>query len=185
MKRRTIHLLFAAASIALAAAAAWQATRLARAERVNQAIARAADPAAAGAGAGTADFPEARFAHARALAAAGHYEPALAAHKALLQGEHGPLRRAVLYNLGNLHLREALKNGPERALDALPLVELAKQGFRDALRADPADWDARYNLERALWLAPEVDEQALDENAPPVARERTITTAPAIRSDLP
>lgn len=180
MKRRTMHLLFAAATIALAVPAGWQALRLAQAGRVNQAIARAADPAAS-----PADVPEARFAHALALSAAGRYGPALAAHKALLQGEHGPLRRAVLYNLGNLHLREALKNGPERALDALPLVELAKQGYRDALRADPADWDARYNLERALWLAPEVDAQAGDEGAPPVARERTITTAPAIRSDLP
>jgi mxaK protein len=181
MKRRTVHLLFAAASVALALPAAWQALRLAQAGRVNQEIARAADPAAAS----PADFPEARFAHAQALSAAGRYGPALAAHKALLQGEHGPLRRAVLYNLGNLHLREALKNGPERALEALPLVELAKQGYRDALRADPADWDARYNLERALWLAPEIDAQVGDEDAPPVERERAITTAPAIRSDLP
>jgi mxaK protein len=181
MKRRNVHLLFAAASIALAVPVGWQAMRLAQAERVNQAIARAADPAAAS----PADFPEARFAHALALSTAGRYAPALAAHKALLQGAHGPLRRAALYNLGNLHLREALKNGPERALDALPLVELAKQSFRDALRDDPTDWDARYNLERALWLAPEVDVQAGEDTPPPVERERTITTAPAIRSDLP
>ena len=181
MKRRSVHLLFAAGAVTLAVPVAWQAMRLAQAGRVNQAIARAADPAAAS----PADLPEARFAHALALSAAGHYGPALAAHKALLQGEQGPLRRAVLYNLGNLHLREALKNGPERALDALPLVELAKQSFRDALRADPADWDARYNLERALWLAPEVDPQVDEDNVPPMARERTITTAPAIRSDLP
>ena len=180
MKRRTVHLLFAAATLALALAAAWQALRLAQAGRVNQAIARAAEPAAAG-----ADVPQVRFARAQALSAAGRYTEALAAHKALLQGEHGPLRRAVLYNLGNLHLREALKNGPERAVEALPLVELAKQSYRDALRADPADWDARYNLERALWLAPEVEAQVGEEDAPPVERERAITTAPAIRSDLP
>jgi hypothetical protein len=30
------------------------------------------------------------------------------------------------------------------------LVELAKQRYRDLLRAEPQDWDARYNLERAL-----------------------------------
>jgi mxaK protein len=181
MRRRTVHLLFAGAVLALAVPVAWHAIRLAQAGRVNQAIARAADPA----GASPAEFPEARFAHALALSRAGRYDPALAAYKALLQGEQGPLRRAVLYNLGNLHLREALKNGPERALDTLPLVELAKQSFRDALRADPTGWDARYNLERALWLAPEVDAQAGDEDAPPVERERTITTAPVIRSDLP
>jgi len=180
MKRRFIHLAFAAASIALAASVAFQAVRLVQARRVNQAIAQAADAAAV-----PGDFAEARFAHALALSAAGRYEAALAADKALLQGEGSPLRPAVLYNLGNLHLREALKNGTLHAGDALPLVELAKQSFRDALRADPADWDARYNLERALGLAPEVDELASDDNAPPVDRERTVTTAPAIRSDLP
>jgi len=179
MKRRTVHLLFAAAAIALAVPAAWQALRLAQAVRINAAIAQAS------AAANASDFAEARFAHALALARAGHYEAALAAHKALLQGERGALRHAVLYNLGNLHLHEALKNGTARANDALPLVELAKQSFRDALRDDPADWDARYNLERALALAPEVDEQVDEDNAPPVQRERVQTTAPAMRSDLP
>jgi len=179
VKRRSIHLLFAAVALALALPAAWQALRLAQAVRINQAIAHA-DAAAA-----RSDFAEARFAHALALSTAGRYEAALAAHKALLQGGQGPLRPAVLYNLGNLHLREALKNGMERASDALPLVELAKQSFRDALRDDPADWDARYNLERALALAPEVDERTGDEEAPPVERERALTTAPLMRSDLP
>jgi len=179
MKRRTLHVLFAGASLVLALPAGWQALRLAQAARINEAIAQAGAAAAHG------DFAEARFAHALALSTAGRYEAALAAHKALLQGERGPLRRAVLYNLGNLHLHEALKNGTERAGDALPLVELAKQSFRDALRADPADWDARYNLERALALAPEVEEQADDGEPPPVERERAITTAPLSRMELP
>jgi mxaK protein len=160
--------------------AALQALRLEQALRVNRAIARAADPAAS-----TGDFAEARFAHALALAHAGRYEAALAAHKALVQAEHGPLREAALYNLGNLHLRQALRTGPLPPPESLPLVELAKQALRDALRADPGDWDARYNLERALSLAPEIDDQASEESEPPVQRERTITTAPAIRSDLP
>jgi mxaK protein len=180
MKRRTVHLLFAAASIALAVPAAWQALRLVQAGRINEAIAQAGAVAAV-----ESDFPEARFAHALALSSAGRYEAALAAHKALLQDDTGPLRHAVLYNLGNLHLRQALKNGPDKANDALPLVELAKQSFRDALRDEPADWDARYNLERALGLAPEVDEQAGDEEPPPVERERAVTTAPLTRTDLP
>jgi hypothetical protein len=49
----------------------------------------------------------------------------VAAHKALVQGEQGPLRAAALYNLGNLHLRQAL--GGQRGED---LVVLAGQAIR-------------------------------------------------------
>ncbi|NML45569.1 MxaK protein [Ramlibacter sp. G-1-2-2] len=178
MKRRTVHLAFALASLALAVPVVLQALRLQQAVTVNRAIAQAADPATQ-----AGDFAEARFAHAQALARTGGYEAALAAHKALVQRESGPLRAAALYNLGNLHLRQALRIG---AGEALPLVELAKQGYRDALRADPGDWDARYNLERALALSPEIDTQVDEDQEPPVVeRERTITTAPAMRTDLP
>jgi mxaK protein len=180
MRRRHVHAIFATASALLAATAGVAALRLAQAERVDRALARATAPAAA-----DRELPEARFAQALALGVAGHYEAALRAHKAIVQSERGPLREAALYNLGNLHLREALKRGAEAPDAAAPLVELAKQSYRDALRADPADWDARYNLERALQLAPEVDEQAADDGAPEPDKEITITTAPAGRSDLP
>lgn len=179
-RRAVVHLVFAAAALAFAVPAAWQAWRLAQAERVNRAIAQAADPAAA-----ADDFAEARFAHALALARAGRYDAALAAYRKFVQRERGPLAPAASYNLGNLHLNEALKNGPARVAESLPLVELAKQAYRDALRADPADWDARYNLERALGLAPEVDVQAAEANEPDALRERAITTAPLSRIDLP
>ena len=180
MRRRTVHALFGAACLALATVAATQGLRLARAERVERAIAQAAEPAAP-----DRDLPEARLARAIALGAAGRYETALAAHKALIKGEHGLLRETSLYDLGNLHLREALKSGPGAADAALPLIELAKQSYRDALRMTPADWDARYNLERALQLAPEIDEDAPDDSEPVPNKERTVTTAPVGRSDLP
>jgi len=180
VRRRRVHAIFAATSALLAASVVVCGLRLAQAERVDQAIARATAPDPA-----DADVPEARFAQALALGAAGHYEPALRAHKALLQAEHGSLREASLYNLGNLHLREAFKSGATSPDTALPLAELAKQSYRDALRDDPSDWDARYNLERALQLAPEVDEAAADDSEPEPDKELTITTAPAGRSDLP
>jgi mxaK protein len=180
MRRRTAHALFAAASLALAALVALQWRQLAQAERINRAIAQAG-PAAPG----DRDLPEARYADALALARAGRYEAALAAQKAFVQSEHGPLRRAMQYDLGNLHLREALRRGAGEPDAALPLVELAKQSYRDALRADPGDWDARYNLERALALAPEADDENATAAEPPANKERTVTTARVGRKDLP
>ena len=180
MRRRTGHAIFAAASVALAVLVAVQWLRLAQAERVNRAIALAAQPAAV-----DRALPEARYAHAIALARAGRYEEALAAQKAFVQAEHGGLRRAMQYDLGNLHLREALRRGASDPDAALPLVELAKQSYRDVLRADPDDWDARYNLERALALAPEADDEDAQVAEPPANKERTVTTARVGRSDLP
>ena len=179
-RRRLVHILFAAALVALAVPASLQAVRLSQALRVNNAIAQAADP-----GANAGAFAQARLAHAVALARAGRAEPAQDAYKALARAERGTLRAAAFYNLGNLHLRAALANGAGRTVESLPLLELAKQAYRDALRADPGHWDARYNLEQALWLAPELDDQSAADNEPPVQRERTVTTAPSIRSDLP
>jgi mxaK protein len=89
------------------------------------------------------------------------------------------------YDLGNLHLREALKTRDADAASVLPLVELAKQSYRDVLRADPGDWDARYNLERALALAPEADDEGAEAAEPTANKERTVTTAHVGRSDLP
>jgi len=180
MRRRTVHALFAMASVALAALVAVQWQRLAQAERIARAIALAEPPAAA-----DRDLPEARYAQALALAHAGRYEEALAAQKAFLQSERGALRRAMQYDLGNLHLREALRRGAGDRDAALPLVELAKQSYRDVLRADPDDWDARYNLERALALAPEADDEDAPVAEPPANKERTVTTARVGRKDLP
>lgn len=180
MRRRTGHAIFAAASLALAALLAAQWLKLAQAERVNRAIALAAQP-----GAADRDLPQARYAQALALARAGRYEEALAAQKAFVQTEHGALRHAMQYDLGNLHLREAMRKGTADLDAALPLVELAKQSYRDVLRADPDDWDARYNLERALALAPEADDEGAQTAEPPANKERTVTTAHVGRKDLP
>ena len=179
MTRRRVHLLFGTIAVALGLAASGQAYRLDRANDVNEAIATATDPAALG-----SKLPEARFARAAMLAKANNFDDAARAWKALIQEDQPNLKRAALYNLGNLHMREAAKFSGSSM--ALPLLELAKQNYRDLLREAPDDWDARYNLERALWLSPELDQQA-DEgsgNVPEFTR-RVAPQSQGFRIELP
>ena len=174
MKRRTIHAAFAVATVGFGLVAAYQGLRLHRAQRINDAIASVAST--------DANAAEARFARALALAESGDAGAALEIYKALIRSGRADLERAALYNVGNLHLREAIKSGPDEAARSLPLIELAKQSYRDLLRIDPSDWDARYNLERALQLAPEIEEAAANE--PPEPPQRAFSTAPG-RTELP
>jgi mxaK protein len=159
-----------------AAIAIWYGVQLTQANRINAAIASA--------NAALSTIPQAQLAHAIALAKAGKFTTALKAYKALLDAPD-EVRLPALYNLGNLNMREALKNGQGEAQRALPLIELAKQSYRDDLRSNPADWDARYNLERALWLSPEYDDPILERNQAPVHSEHAMSTLQGAKIDLP
>lgn len=181
MKRRRVHLAFATTAVACALLAASQFVRLERAEDTNRAMAGAARADAAQANVGL--LPEARFAQALALARAGDHDGAAKGYQAIIQGDRADLRPAARYNLGNLRLREAIRNGPGNAAQSLPLIELAKQSYRNALREAPNDWDARYNLERALWLAPEYVAEFAQEKSP--ERERALTTMQRDKIELP
>ncbi|HEV7716490.1 MAG TPA: hypothetical protein VGO53_12910, partial [Steroidobacteraceae bacterium] len=172
---RTIHATFAAVAASCAALAAYQGVRLEQARRVNASIVSAA----------TSSVPEAQFAHALALARMSQPEAALKAYKALAQGQREDLREAALYNIGNLHMREAARIGAEDESQSLPLIELAKQSYRDALRNDPGDWDARYNLERALRLAPEVDDPPAEDDSQEAPEEHVSSTLQGAKMDLP
>jgi mxaK protein len=129
-------------------------------------------------------LPEARLAQAVALSKVD-YDGALAAYKSIIQSDREDLRRIGLYDLGNLHLRQAIQDGLADEAQSLPLIELAKQSYRELLRRDPNDWDARYNLERALRLAPEDDPDADEDSGPPDPKEHERSTIADPRMDLP
>jgi mxaK protein len=181
VKRLTLHIAFGAATLLSAALAVHSALALRQARQVNAAIAAGGAP--------EDDLPEARFAHALSLShreGDDSGEAATRAWKAVIAGERADLRQAARYNLGNLHMRAALAQGDGGIADALPLIELAKQRYRDALRERPDDWDARYNLERALWLAPEVESVAqVEDDTAQAPRERVVTTLQGVRLELP
>ena len=170
MKRAHGHTAFAIVAVALAALTAGECLSLQHAQSINA----AADPL----------LPEARLARAVALAKVD-YDGALAAYKSIVQSNRDDLRLIALYDLGNLHLHQAIQYGLADEAQSLPLTELAKQSYRDLLRRDPTDWDARYNLERALRLAPEDDDVADADTGPPDPREHERSTIADPRMDLP
>ncbi len=132
--------------------------------------------------------PELRFAQAHALAqaraASGARDSALNRYRGLQND--GRLGAAARFNSANLLVRQALEvRESAQPGQAIALLELAKETYRDLLRDDPADWDARYNLERAQRLLPDPDD---DEAAPPGAernRERAVTTMRGYSPGLP
>jgi len=141
-------------------------------------------PAWTAAGANDHLPPEARLARAVSLARVD-YDAALAAYKAIIQSNRDDLHLIALYDLGNLHLHQAIKAGFADEAQSLPLTELAKQSYRDVLRRNPTDWDARYNLERSLRLAPEDDDATDEDTGPPDPREHERSTIADPRMDLP
>jgi len=160
--------------------AAWQGARLVVALRWNRLIESGhvrGDVARAP--------PEVRFAAAYASAQSGAVQEALDAYRALLVDAAPRLRHDAMFNAGNLYLQRAMA---ARAMTdqaaSLTLAELAKASYRDLIREDSSDWDARYNLEKTLRLAPDAegDDEAL---YTPPTHLRAAPTAPGTSLGLP
>ncbi len=118
------------------------------------------------------------FAQAYAEQQAGHYQQARILYSRLEHSADAPLRLAVLFNLGNTYLEQASLIDMEKDADlALPLIELAKGSYRELLRIDSQQWDAKYNLEHALQLSPDVGEQRVMEYAGRRGTVRTVISA--------
>ncbi|MEP7298478.1 MAG: hypothetical protein ABI702_20020 [Burkholderiales bacterium] len=132
--------------------------------------------------------PELRFAQAHALAhaqaASGARDAALNRYRALQSDPR--LGVAARFNSANLLVRQALEvRASAQPGQAVALLELAKEYYRDVLRDEPAHWDARYNLERAQRLLPDPDdEEPVAADAAP-NRERAATTMRGYSPGLP
>jgi mxaK protein len=182
MKRLSLHLAFGTVALGLAGTALALGLQLRSAGRANAQLAEAeafaaevAKAAAAAAESGQTakldlprlESPEAALAFAQALGRGGDPERALKALETLSQSPRDDIRLLARYALGNLHLREARRIGDEQVAKGRTLVELAKQAYRKVLDEDPQHWEARYNLERALWLEPEADDGNVEVTPPP------------------
>jgi len=132
--------------------------------------------------------PELRFAQAHALAqsqaASAARESALNRYRALQADAR--LGQAARFNSANLLVRQAVEvRASSQPGQAIALLELAKEYYRDVLREDPAQWDARYNLERAQRLLPDPDEEDTGPVEQERNRERAVTTMRGYSPGLP
>jgi mxaK protein len=128
--------------------------------------------------------PQLQFAQAHGLAASGALDAALNRYQALQTD--ASLRQAARYNAANLLLRQAQRvRESQQPGQAIPLIELAKELYRDVLRENPGHWDARYNLERAQRLLPDPEEADEVPSAEPGNAERAVTTMRGFSPGLP
>jgi mxaK protein len=134
--------------------------------------------------AGPAD-PRLTFARAYALQQEGEFDAALEAYAAIDVRDRPAMQADIRYNLANLYLRRALQHREDGADDlALPLVELAKENYREVLREDSRHWFAKYNLELALRIAPDTELEAAEEERNPEHNPRSAAGI-QVRKPLP
>ena len=98
------------------------------------------------------------FAKAFGLQQSGDPLEAIRLYGAILQNGDAHFRARVRYNLGTLYLRDAAKLWKDQGLlDYVrinTLLSAAKDNLRESLSLEPAQWDARYNLEYAFRITP-------------------------------
>lgn len=126
---------------------------------------------------------KAQFSQAYRDVEQGKPESALDRLTMVLASDDSELEAAAYFNRGNIHLRKALAMA---ATDSarISLVGLAKQDYRNALLLNSSLWDARFNLELALLMAPEEPQssQAFDKSK---GRRGVIVKTVGFRVDLP
>ncbi|MEZ0203330.1 hypothetical protein [Ideonella sp.] len=132
--------------------------------------------------------PELRFAQAYAQsqsqAASGARDAALNRYRALQPDPR--VGAAARYNSANLLVRQAIEvRASTQPGQAIALLELAKEYYREVLRDDPAQWDARYNLERTQRLLPDPDDDEPGPLGQERNRERAVTTMRGHSPGLP
>jgi mxaK protein len=176
VKRRVAHATFACLVLLSASATLYEAWQLVQVRHVNRAIATMAANVRNGLDkALPSDPPEVILARGITLAASNNTDAAAKTYSELIvKNRLDASGRAALFNLGNLYLRQGARRAADGSTASLPMVELAKQRYRDLLKLEPDDWDARFNLERALRIAPEMPTVYDDSDNEPVDRRKMM-----------
>ncbi|MDP3610063.1 MAG: hypothetical protein Q8R74_13400 [Methylophilus sp.] len=87
-------------------------------------------------------------------------QKALDLYSQVLISTQPDLKKRAYYNSANIRLKQALRLLDTQGYGAwdqvTPLLALAKDGYRNALSLDPHWLEAKYNMELALRLAPDI-----------------------------
>ncbi|MET0917568.1 MAG: hypothetical protein ABWY07_03980 [Burkholderiales bacterium] len=180
-RKRRRELWLAAAALVLVAFGAYDLHQLAQLKEWNRAMEDGSVVALKG------QLPAPLvFAQGYHLRDSTDYQSVLGLYKRAELAGDPALRSAAAYNSGNVYFREGLAmRNADNDQQAVPLLELAKGSYRQVLKVNPGNWDARYNLERVLRQRPEpedLDEGALDA---PQQAERAVTTMRGFSLGLP
>jgi len=193
MRRATLHWFFAILASVFLLLTLWQAYQLNKNHNlltaINNVPARITADGTSASGDATSitksekSHPEVMLSEASALSDGGQFEQAETMLVKLIdQHQSEPVGQAARYNLANHYLREGLRRDQPGA-KTRPLIELAKQRYRDLLLIEPQNWNARYNLELALRAAPE-PAAGVEDKRPPV-KSVDVVVPDFILKDLP
>jgi mxaK protein len=130
--------------------------------------------------------PEVRLARAMYYQRQHRYDEALATLSLIMDKGDSNLQTTVRYNLGNMYLQQAVEQLEAKNINAAqPLVALAKQAYRQALALNSHFWDAKYNLEMAMRLLPEMDKIDMKDDESNALPPQLWTTIPGFPRGLP
>ncbi len=179
--KRTVHKWLRFIAVALVALILFDAYRWWQADRLNRSIADGTIVSQSG----FLPVP-ALFAQAYLFTQKGDRDRAVALYKQVEASPLSELARGAKYNRANGYLLKAMEmSATDNPNSGIPLAELAKDTYRSLLRSNPGDWDAKYNLERALRLVPDPDDSDDTELPPPQQSERAPTTMRGFTLGLP
>ncbi|MBL1322064.1 MAG: MxaK protein [Methylophaga sp.] len=127
--------------------------------------------------------PKALFSQAYFDVEKGQIQQALELLTKVVTEDDLTLKSAAYYNRGNIHLRQAQSMADDDR-QRLPSVELAKQDYRMALLLTPQQQNARFNLELALRMVPELPEENAEFDKKIISQQKAVETI-GFRVDLP
>ncbi len=131
--------------------------------------------------------PELQLARATYLKNKQRFTEAQAILSQIINQSNQQMQTVGRYNLGNTYLVQAIALAESLQInEAIALATLAKQAYRQALALDSQYWDAKYNLEVAMRLLPEMDRIIEEQDEPaPQEKVKLWATVPGFPRGLP